>query len=107
MTKYKLTNDDYRFLWLFCSPKDICEEFGDRAHTERTIRRRFKMFSEDAPRIAINKMYSYFEDKYFKGEEIRFFIDEEIERMKKDMFSLVWEHIRKEESGEGECRYTL
>ena len=34
---YKLQKDDYKKLYPYLQPKQVKEEFGDRAHSERTI----------------------------------------------------------------------
>jgi hypothetical protein len=42
--KYKLTDKDYRRLWMVASPAQIVEEFGDRSHSTRTIYRILKKY---------------------------------------------------------------
>ncbi|OUU13630.1 MAG: hypothetical protein CBB97_25835 [Candidatus Endolissoclinum sp. TMED37] len=41
---YKLTDEDYRGLWLVASPYQIEKEFGSRSHSVRTIYRRYEKY---------------------------------------------------------------
>ena len=42
--KYRLTDNDYRSLWMAASPRQIREEFGDKSHSVRTIYRIYKKY---------------------------------------------------------------
>tara|TARA_X000000950_G_scaffold258646_1_gene326331 strand:+ start:890 stop:1279 length:390 start_codon:yes stop_codon:yes gene_type:complete len=42
--QYKLSDEDYRSLFLKADPYDIKEEFGDHAHSVSTIYRRFRKY---------------------------------------------------------------
>ena len=42
--EYKLSDEDYRSLWLKADPYDIKDEFGSHAHSVSTIYRRMRKY---------------------------------------------------------------
>ena len=63
LLKYKLTDKDYRELWMIATPREIKDEFGDRTPSERTIYRRLRTYNLSGIRAHEKKLLSRLLDK--------------------------------------------
>jgi len=99
--KYRLTENDYRSLWMAASPRQIKAEFGDRSHSVRTIYRIYKKYGiagikahKEQVRLEISKESgSTLDEDWIRGK-----LKQIGENKKRTAFAEMWVKIEKFEA---------
>lgn len=87
----KLQDEDYIFLYLWATPKQISEEFGKIAHSERQIYRIFKKLKLQSTRKARKELYLRCSEELGKLNHFETILKDTREKA----FSETWERLER------------
>ena len=98
--KYRLSESDYRYLWLLATPEEIKSRFKDRAHSERQIYRIYEKFNlsqikksktDLIEKICLKKPI------YISDEEAEKEVSKQLLEVRKSAYEIITEKILKYE----------
>ena len=97
LKQYQLTNKDFRELWMYASPQQIKDEFGDRVPSERTIYRRLRQYNLSGIKAHEKKLMTRILDKtggVIPLRDLKAQLEEEKFVQREAIFIEIWNKIK-------------
>lgn len=91
MYRYKLQEGDYEDVWLILTPEEIYNEFEERAHNPRHIRRIFKKNKLHYQKKKKGLTEIKHEEAYWNKTEF----DKSLKHLKQEAIDKLWSRVRR------------